>query len=333
MKGMKTRGKWPVGRLQEFLKMEETFMSRGLAIFRMYSYLLVFAFLLVPIQAVSAEVAVIKSHDLPPHNQAVKGFLSTTRASVSEYQLMGDTQGDAGIVNKVRRSRPDVILAVGAKAASLAKENLSETPMVYCVVIAPEKYGFTVGKMTGIAMEVPVKEQFRVFKSTIPTLKHIGVVYDPSKTEGLIRLARQEAQALGIEVIAVKISHPKELPGAIRRLLPQVQGFWMVPDSTVMTTDSIQFILLATLQENIPFMAFSSALVKSGALLSLSPDYFTIGKQSSSLIDKIRMNPNFVRGGIVYPEETHFSINLKTARILGIDISNEVLSQADEVFK
>ncbi len=308
-------------------------MSRCPAIFRRCGCFGLLAFLLGPIPAASAEVAVIKSHDLPPYNQAVKGFLSATQASVTEYHLAGDAQGDTGIVNKVKRSRPDVILAVGAKAATLAKENLSETPMVYCAVITPEKHGFTVGNITGIAMEIPVKEQFRVFKSAVPTLKHIGVVYDPSKTESLIRRAREEAHLLGLELIAVAVSHPRDLPGAIRRLLPQVQGVWMVPDSTVMTTDSIQFILLTTLQENVPLMAFSSALVKSGALLSLSPDYFTIGKQSSRLIDKILTNPNSPRGKIVYPEASYVSINLKTARILGIDIPNEILSQAGEVFK
>ncbi len=296
-----------------------------------------FIFLVVPgliagLPAASLpEVAVIKSQDILPYNQAVEGFRNLTRLEVIEYDMKGDMEEGLRIVKQVKRLKPAAVLAVGSKAAVLAKENLSEVPVVYCVVIDPEKYGLQDGNITGVALEIPVSTQLKTFKAVVPTLKRIGVVYDPAKTSGLIRTAQEEARQLGLELIAVEVSTIKDLPETIRSLLPRVQGLWMVPDSTVITSDSFQFILLNTLERNIPFMVFSDNFVKAGALLALSPDYFSIGRQSSLLVDKVIHSGIPDRKSVIRPETARLTINLKTAKILGLEIPEGVLNTADEV--
>lgn len=294
---------------------------------------LVVGLIIEPTVASSAEVVVIKSQDLLPYEQAIEGFRSLTQEAVIEYNMKGDIKEGLKIIKQIKRIKPAAVLAVGSKAAVLAKENLSEIPVVYCVVIDPEKYGFQAGNVTGIALEIPVNAQFKTFKAVVPTLKRIGVVYDPAKTSSLIRTAQEEARQLGLELVAVEVRTAKELPGTIRSLLPQIEGLWMVPDSTVITTDSFQFILLATLERNIPFMAFSDNFVKAGALLSLSPDYFKIGRQSSFLVDQVVKRGISDRGKVVPPETARLTLNLKTAKILGLAIPEGILSTADEVFQ
>ncbi len=286
-----------------------------------------------PAAASPPQVAIIKSQDLLPYDQAIEGFRSVTQARVVEYNMKGDIEEGLKIIRQIEQLKPAVVLAVGAKAAALAKENLSDIPLVYCAVIDPEKHGLQAGDITGIALEIPVNAQLKTFKAVVPTLKRIGVVYDPAKTSGLIRVAQEEARRLGLELIAAEVSNAKDLPGTIRSLLPKIQGLWMIPDSTVITTDSFQFILLTTLEQNIPFMAFSNNFVKAGALLALSPDYFAIGRQSSLLVDKVIKSGVADRGKIIHPETARLSINLKTAKILGLEIPERVLSTADEVFQ
>lgn len=286
-----------------------------------------------PAAASPPQVAIIKSQDLLPYNQAIEGFRSVTQARVVEYNMKGDIEEGLKIIKQIEQLKPAVVLAVGSKAATLAKENLSDIPLVYCAVIDPEKYGLQTGDVTGIALEIPVNAQLKTFKAVVPTLKRIGVVYDPSKTSGLIRTAQEEARRLGLELVTAKVSSAKDLPGTIRSLLPQIQGLWMIPDSTVITADSFQFILLSTLEQNIPFMVFSNSFVKAGALLALSPDYFAIGTQSSLLVDKVIKNGVADRGEVIYPQTARLTINLKTAKILGLEIPERVLSTADEVFQ
>ncbi len=294
---------------------------------------LVVGLIVQPTVVSSAEVVVIKSQDLLPYEQAIEGFRSLTQAGVVEYNMKGDIEEGLKIIKQIKRLKPAAVLAVGSKAAVLAKENLLEIPVVYCVVIDPEKYGLQAGNVTGIALEIPVNAQFKTFKAVVPTLKRIGVVYDPANTSSLIRTAQEEARQLGLELVAVEVRTAKELPVTIRSLLPRIEGLWMVPDSTVITTDSFQFILLATLERNIPFMAFSDNFVKAGALLALSPDYFEIGRQSSLMVDEVVKRGISDRGKVVSPETARLTINLKTAKILGLEIPVEILGKADEVFQ
>lgn len=289
--------------------------------------------LVPPSVAFSAEVAVIKSQDVLPYDQSIQGFRNITRAEVIEYNMKGDVEEGLKIVEQIRRRKPAAVLAVGSKAAVLAKENLSGIPIVYCAVIDPERYGLQAGDVTGIVLEIPVNSQLRAFKSVVPALKRIGVVYDPTKTSGLIRQAQEEARRLGLELVPVEISSAKDLPGALRSLLPKIEGLWMVPDSTVITADSFQFILLETLERHIPFMAFSTNFVKAGALLALSPDYFAIGRQAAVLMDKVVKIGISDQGKVIYPEGGRLIINLKTADILGLKIPEEILGVASEVIQ
>jgi putative ABC transport system substrate-binding protein len=289
--------------------------------------------ILEPAAAFSFQVAVIKSQDLLPYDQAVAGFRSVSRANITEYDMKEDDNTGAGIIEQIHQLKPDAVLAVGVKAAVLAKKQISDIPLVYCVVIDPEKYGLEEGNITGILLEVPINSQFKVFKAAVPTLKRIGVLYDPAKTAGLIRKAQKEADRLGLELVAVEVRSLKEVSARIRSLLPQVQGLWMVPDSTVITADSFRLILLATYEKNIPFMAFSESFVKTGALLSLSPDYFQIGKQASKLVDRVIERGIQNRGKAISPETARLTINVKTAKILGFEIPTEVLQTADEIIR
>jgi len=319
-----------------FLKIEGTLMPSSPTSFSrtfLWYILGLVGLMIEPTVSSSAEVAVIKSQDILPYNQAVEGFRSLTQLEVKEYDMKGDIEEGLRIINQVKRLKPAAVLAVGSKAAVLAKENLSEIPLVYCIVIDPEKYGLQTSNVTGIALEIPVDTQLKTFKAVVPTLKRIGVVYDPAKTSGLVHTAQEAARQLGLELVAVEVSSAKDLPETIRGLLPKVQGLWMVPDSTVITSDSFQFILLATMERNIPFMAFSDSFVKAGALLALSPNYFAIGRQSSLLVDKVIQNGIPERRHVFHPETARLTINLKTAKILGLEISQGVLSTADEVFQ
>ena len=290
-----------------------------------------------PVCAVSAEVVIIKSHDLTPYNDAVAGFRSVTRTHVTEYSLLGDRDEGVNIIHQLRKKKPDIILAVGVQAALLAQENLSDIPMVYSVVLAPEKHGLTTGNAIGISMGVPVGEQFKLFKETLPSLRTLGVIFDPANSMSMIRMAREEAGRLGIDLVAIEVHRPQDVPAAVRRLLPQIHGLWMIPDSTVVNADSIQFFLLTTLQEGIPLMTFSPAFVKSGGLLSLSIDYQMIGRQSSTLVDQILKNPggtpHGVPHGVVRPQVSRISLNLRTAKSIGIEIPKAILNRADEVFR
>jgi putative ABC transport system substrate-binding protein len=186
--------------------------------------------------------------------------------------------------------------------------------------------------MTGIGLEIPANRQFVAMRGVLPAAKRIGVLYDPDKTGALVEEARLQAKAMGFELVTRPVTAEKEVPAMLRALLPHIQALWLVPDSTVLTEDSLKFVLNTALESNTPVVGFSSELVRSGALLGLSVDYEDVGRQAAVLAKRIMTDQYRPFSTTFAPERVHLSLNLKTAKFLGITIPPEVVKNADELY-
>ena len=282
----------------------------------------------------AAEVAILKSADLAAYNQAVAGFKAAMSPSTTflEYDMQGDVARGQKLARKIRDSDAMLLLAVGVKAALVAKLEIVDIPVVFCMVLDPAKHDLKAPNMTGIRLEIPIERQLRTMRSVLPSMKRIGVLYDPEKTVHLVEEARLLSKSMGLELVVKQVNTEKEVPPALRALLSQVEALWLVPDSTVLTEDSLKFVLGTALDFNVPVIGFSSELVRSGALLGLSVSYEDVGRQAGLLAKKILSDQAQPFTTTFPPERLRLALNLKTARFLGIVIPAEVVDNADELY-
>jgi len=293
-----------------------------------------FSALGAPDHAAAAEVAILKSADLAAYNQAVAGFKAAMPSSTTfvEYDMQGDVARGQKLARKIRTSDTTLLLAVGVKAALVAKLEIVDIPVIFCMVLDPAKHDLKAPNMTGIRLEIPINRQFSAMRSVLPSLKRIGVLYDPEKTGHLVEEARLLAKSMGLELVAKQVSTEKEVPPALRALLSQVEALWLVPDSTVLTEDSLKFVLGTALDLNVPVIGFSSELVRSGALVGLSVSYEDVGRQAGALAKKMLTYDYKPSSATLPPDRLRLALNLKTAKFLGITISSEVVNNADELY-
>src|SRR5438445_13005446 len=134
-----------------------------------------------PDPAGAAEVASLKSADLAAYNQAVAGFKATMPPSTTfvEYDMQGDVARGQKLARKIRDSDATLLLAVGVKAALVAKQEIVDIPVIFCMVFDPAKHDLKAPNMTGIRLEIPIDRQLRTMRSALPSMKRIGVLYDP----------------------------------------------------------------------------------------------------------------------------------------------------------
>jgi putative ABC transport system substrate-binding protein len=287
----------------------------------------------LPAGSSAADIVILKSADITAYNQAVDGFKAALggSATITEYDMQGDVARGRRFAKKIRASNADLVLAVGIKAALAAKVEIVDIPILYCMVLDPEKNGLNAPNMVGILLEVPIERQFKEMRSILPGLKRIGVLYDPEKTGDFIEDARRIGKAFGLELIARPVRSEKEVPAGLRRLVPQIDALWLIPDSTVLTEESITFLLTATLDANLPVIGFSSELVRSGALVGLSVNYEDIGRQAAVLARKI-LGSQIKTPASFPPEKLRLALNLKTGKFLGVTIPPDVLNRADQLY-
>lgn len=288
----------------------------------------------VPNPACAAEVAILKSADLAAYNQAIAGFKVAMPSSTvfTEYDMQGDAARGQKFALRIRTSDAALVLAVGVRAAQVARMELQDIPVIFCMVLDPAKHDLKAPNMTGIRLEVPVERQLNAMRMVLPPLKRIGVLYDPEKTGGLVEEARSLARSMGLELVARQVRTEKDVPGALRAVLPQVEALWLVPDSTVLTEDSLRFLMSSALDANVPVIGFSSELVRSGALIGLSVNYEDVGRQAGLLAKKIVSDQARPFTTTFPPERLRLALNLKTARFLGIVIPPDVVNNADELY-
>jgi len=248
--------------------------------------------------------------------------------------LRGTKKEESSIIQRLTAARPRLIVAIGPLAAQVVRERLQDMPLIFVMVSNPPKYGLQGSNLAGVSLDIPVQMQLAMTKSLVPTLKTLGVIYDPEKTGAMVLEARGIADTLGLQLLAAPVSSYKAVPAALRSLLGKIQALWMVPDETVVTPESFKFLLLAAFENNLPFVAVSDIFVEAGALASLSPDYTDVGRQGCQLatdIESGRLRPADVM--VVPPAKVNLTLNLKTASKIGLTLLPELIQSANKVYR
>jgi putative ABC transport system substrate-binding protein len=286
------------------------------------------------VQAIVADVPVLKSHDIEPFKQAIAGFVAACNHQVTEYDIRGSTSKQQSIIKRVVASKPKLILAIGAVAAQVAKDMVEDIPVVFFMVPNPQQYGLEGRNIAGVSLDIPAEVQFTMYKMLVPTLQTLGVIYNPEKTGALVDAAQTVAKRLALQLLTIPVASSKEVPAALRSMLGKIDALWMVPDETVVTPMSFEFLLLTAFEHHLPFLAASEIFVEVGALAALSPDYGEVGRQVCQLtkdIESGRRSPMQVN--IIPPAKVNLAINLKTANKLGLSLPTEMIQSASKVYR
>lgn len=289
-------------------------------------------------------IAVIKSRNITPYNTALEGFRQVLQeqginAQLIEYELEGKRDEGLRIIEEIRAKNPDLILTVGSISTVVVLKNIRDIPVVFSMIIESVAGGFVKSldssgnNATGASMDIPINTQFENLKMLIPGIKRIGVVYNPAQSETIINEASIVARRMNLELVAKSVDSEKDVPEVLEELSKQIDCLWAVVDKTVYTPQSAKYILLFTLRNKIPFMAFSDNYVEAGALVALYCDYDDIGRQSAEIAIEILKGrkPNNIP--ISLPRKVNIAINLRVAKVIEIEIPASVLRRADKVFE
>lgn len=271
---------------------------------------------------------ILRSQQIAAYNDVIKGFEEGCKGEGISIKAIYDLKGDVGegkrvMVNiKNEHIKPNVVLAVGVLAATLAKEHFPDIPIIFCMVINHERFNLDGPNITGISSEASVEDQFSTLKELIGVRKNIGVIYDPTKTKRIITEAIIAAKTYEFNLITAEVMLEKDITSALDRMIDDIDALWIVPDSTVVTKDSLNIILKASQNHRIPTFCTSGAIVKGGALVSISPDYPYTGIQAAKLAQTLLRNPTQTSLGIQQPDKLRIILNTQTAKTIGTNLSS-----------
>lgn len=287
-------------------------------------------------QSHAASIALIKSYDYAPYDAAMSGFMDACSNDIAEYNLDGEARGNTRLVQEIKSDNPDLIVAIGVLAAEFAQRELSDFAVLYVMVPKPQTRGLTGENIGGISLDIPIAQQLAVYRSMVKGLNALGVIFDPQRSGDIVEEARKVAEQQGLVLLTREVSSRKQVPAALRDLIreEQIDALWMIPDETVVTPESFKFLLITSIEHDLPFLAASDIFVKVGALASVTPDYTDLGRQSCELANALTSGEmSLAAMDTVLPAKVNLAINLKTAKQIGLSIPEEVIESADVIYR
>jgi putative ABC transport system substrate-binding protein len=288
------------------------------------------------VYAADEEIAVIYPEIGEPYRQVFDSILEGIDAKVgtpvAKFPVRSDT--DVGELKEtLKRQNIKVAIALGRQGMTLATSlNNGIEVVVGGVLTVPESEA---RGQTVISLAPDPALLFARIKSMMPNTKRIYVVYDPTTNTWLMRLAREAARSLGMELV---LHEAQDLRSAVK-LYKSVFSLanrgrdvlWLPQDATTVEESSVlPLVLQESWNHNIAVFSSNSALVRRGVLFSLYPDNTGLGKSLAGLALGVLQSRDYVKLGRMPLRDVKSAINLRTAKHLEIDSSK--LKDFDSTF-
>jgi putative ABC transport system substrate-binding protein len=187
------------------------------------------------------------------------------------------------------------------------------------------------GNATGVnvqSSELDVK-RLELLHQTLPAAKRIGLLIDPA----VLSTRPQLREELDLALIEVDAPNPKALADAFDALASAHLDAVNVLASPFFSTGARQVIIERLNQARLPAMYQFPEAAREGGLLAYGASLQAALQQVAALVAKILRGARPEDLPIENVAKIDFIVNLKTAKALGIEISPNLLAQADEVIE
>ncbi len=254
----------------------------------------------------------------------------------------GDFTNAISIAQKFKDDKVDLIVAIATQTAQAALQVNQEIPIVINAVTDPvaaslaKSWESSGNNLTGMSDAAPNKQQVELIPLFLPEAKNVGTIYNAGEANSVVQIevARETCKELGLNLIEVTVSNSSEVLMAAQSLAGRVEAIYIVTDNTVVS--ALESVIKVCNQEKIALILADPSTVDKGALASYGIDYYSLGKKSGEIAIQILKGakPSDIPiQTITDPKDLQFVVNLDTAKILGLSISEEILKDADKIIK
>jgi len=179
----------------------------------------------------------------------------------------------------------------------------------------------------------PVARQFALFKTVMPKLERLGVLYNAGEANSvtLIKLARAAAKKMGLELVEATTPNSAGVLAAAKSLVGRVDAFYVPTDNTVVS--ALESAVKVAYDNKLPLFATDVASAKRGAAVALGMDYYRLGRQTGAMAVRFFKGTKLGAMPVETLEEVLLYVNLKAAKKMGLEVPAAIVKRADKVIK
>ena len=300
----------------------------------MWGFLVFIIFLVLPSFAATPSVAVIYPELRAPYNKIyddiAAGVETKVNGSTKRFKLTKNYSPQK-LNDWVAKNNIQVCVALGAGGEKALDQLKHDIPVVLSGVIKPKSSNYF-----GISLAASPNKLFNELKRQNANIKQVIVIYNPKKSEWLIKQAQSDATKNNIKLVTFKTMSLSESAKIYREIFSRSDidksAIWLPPDRTAIDNKAIlSFILEQSWSKNVTVFSSNPAHVNKGVLFAMYPDNEKLG-HSLGEVALEKLNGGSKLDKMVPVEDLKIAFNKRTAEHLGIRYRSEDLRRYDVVF-
>jgi ABC-type uncharacterized transport system substrate-binding protein len=270
------------------------------------------------------------------------GWADGRNARFEQRWTNGDINRASAFAAELVAARPDVILASTTPVTAALHRETGTIPIVFAIVSDPIGAGFVAGlprpggNITGFTHSEPAMggKWLSLLKEIAPGVKRAAFMFNPDSAPILgkyfLDSFEAAAGASGIEPVAMPVRSDAEIETAIAALGAEQAG--LVEYSSFLAAHR-GTIISSTARHKVPAIYEDASFARAGGLISYGPDMPDMFRRAAVYVDRILRGERPAELPVQTPTKFEMTINLKTAKALGLTVPNNLLILADEVIE
>jgi putative tryptophan/tyrosine transport system substrate-binding protein len=241
------------------------------------------------------------------------------------------------------RRRVAVIVALGSTPAALAVKAATATiPVVFGNASDPVQIGLVTslnrpgGNVTGFSeMNAEVgPKRLALLRMVAPNADRFGVLVNPKNplTQVAIKDAQAAALAIGVQIEVLAASTDRDIDEIFAGFAHKPIGGLLVTPEPFFFGSRAQLAMLS-IRYTVPAIYWDRALVEAGGLMSYGSSVVDMNRQVARYVGRILNGEKPADLPILRPTTFELVINLKSAKLLGLNVPETLLATADKVIQ
>ncbi len=255
----------------------------------------------------------------------------------------GDLDRAQAMAAELVALKPDVLLARSSPTTAALKRESASIPIVFVNVTEPIEQGFVQtlarpgGNITGFSnFESMIGGKWlQLLKEVDPRIARVGILYNPQTAPfaGLfLRSVEAAAPGLGVEVAGTPVQSEADIEGVMTAFARRPGGGLVaIPDS--FTGEHRDQVIAQAARNRLPVLYANLVSTPSGGLMAYAVDTRDLMHRAAGYVDRILKGDKPSELPVQQPGKFELSINLKTAKALGLTVPVSLLAVADEVIE
>lgn len=253
----------------------------------------------------------------------------------------GSTERLGKFAGELVALRPQAIVAQTNVDAKAARQATRTIPIVMMYALRPVENGLAQslshpgGNVTGVVLSDPKLQakNVQLMKEALPGMKRLAYMYPAgADLEAYADEMEKAARALDVDFLRIAIKRPDEVRAALEAAKRQHMDALRVVTVGPVETESDQIIAFAKASRILSNLS-SPASVEKGAFMCYLPSFTEGAARAAAIVDKILNGANPADIPMEYPTRYELTLNLKTAKELGISVPASLLQRADRVIE